>query len=306
LHVESSASEYNSSKINNISSTGYGAYFKGGGNTTTRYLLKVADYTAGQKLLLDGAGNMGLGTIPSDTHAAFDTLEFNTASITSQSTATAGNLVLGSNMNYSSAGGPEYKITAEATQITQVSGIITLGVAASGAANTGITFNTGLEVLNDGKARAKNGLLFGTDTASANALDDYEEGTWTMFFATTGTAFTTSGQTGTSSYYIKIGKQVTVWGTGWITTPSGSSGDFQLTGLPFACNQTGGAAATQDIRFGRVTLEADKVPFGIIYNTSSTLSMEYNTSAGNATAMPSSALHNATPYIDFTATYQTT
>ena len=32
------------------------------------------------------------------------------------------------------------------------------------------------------KFRANRGILFGTDTSAANALDDYEEGTWTPVF----------------------------------------------------------------------------------------------------------------------------
>ena len=193
----------------------------------------AADATA---ITIDSNNNVGIGTAPSATYSAFSTIEFTTASITSQNTATGGaspdgNLVLGSNMNYSSGGGPEYKVTGKATQITQIDGNITLGVATSGTANTNITYNTGLEVLNDGYARAKNGLLFGTDTAAANALNDYEEGTWTPSFsqAPAGTVSSLAGQ------YVKVGKLVTVYCQ--VDGSNLNMTDYvRLVGLPFSAS----------------------------------------------------------------------
>jgi hypothetical protein len=78
----------------------------------------------------------------------------------------------------------------------------------------------------------KNGLCFNSDTAAANALDDYEEGTWTMGIAFGGASVgvTTSANTGT---YTKIGRQVTVNGVLTLTNKGSSSGDAVITGLPF-------------------------------------------------------------------------
>ena len=199
-------------------------------------------------ITVDGT-KVGIGTTPSATYSAFDTIEFNTASIISQNTATGGaspdgNLVLGSNMNYSSGGGPEYKVTGKATQITQVDGNITLGVATSGTANTNITYNTGLEVLNDGYARAKNGLLFGTDTAAANALDDYEEGTWTPSWGSSGTNPTVS-YSAQIGKYTKVGNTVFAWGIISGNPTGAGTGSIFLNGLPFNPNATGEIAGGQ-------------------------------------------------------------
>ena len=56
------------------------------------------------------------------------------------------------------------------------------------------------------------GLKFGTDTAAANALDDYEEGTWTAVFQANGSNITASynGSQHKASY-IKVGKMVTIF-----------------------------------------------------------------------------------------------
>jgi len=81
--------------------------------------------------------------------------------------------------------------------------------------------------------RAGGGICFGTDTASANALDDYEEGTWTPVpsfdSGTTGMTY----QYAPSGIYTKIGRQVTVrFGFSW-TNKGTSTGAFKITGLPF-------------------------------------------------------------------------
>ena len=76
------------------------------------------------------------------------------------------------------------------------------------------------------------GLQFNGDTAAANALNDYEEGTWTPGIEGSTTAgsytFTANGT------YTKIGNKVTVWGRLLdITTVSAGSGVTVITGLPF-------------------------------------------------------------------------
>ena len=77
-----------------------------------------------------------------------------------------------------------------------------------------------------------NGLTFNGDTAAANALDDYEEGTWTPVVqggTTTGTG-TYSTQSGT---YRKIGSMVHITCRVEITNHTGT-GHINITGLPFS------------------------------------------------------------------------
>jgi len=89
---------------------------------------------------------------------------------------------------------------------------------------------------NDGNVRmtllAAGGMTFNGDTAAANALDDYEEGTWTpVIGGSSGTSGQTYGiQAGT---YTKVGNMCTA--SAYITLAAkGTVGNnLQLQGLPF-------------------------------------------------------------------------
>ncbi len=77
------------------------------------------------------------------------------------------------------------------------------------------------------------GLKFGSDTAAANALDDYEEGTWTPVIKSGNDTISYSGGSPTFRY-TKIGNMVYVNFTSGGTTTSGTTGgDFSIQGLPF-------------------------------------------------------------------------
>jgi hypothetical protein len=83
-------------------------------------------------------------------------------------------------------------------------------------------------------ASGSGGIQFNGDTAAANALDDYEEGTWTPEVANVGgtvTGRTYSAQTGT---YTKIGNIVTVTFKVTLSAKGTGSGNAGLGGLPFA------------------------------------------------------------------------
>ena len=80
---------------------------------------------------------------------------------------------------------------------------------------------------------ASGGLTFNGDTAAANALDDYEEGTFTptVFGKTAAGTYTLGTSVGT---YTKVGNKVTVIGTILaITESSAGSGAALIGNLPF-------------------------------------------------------------------------
>ena len=72
------------------------------------------------------------------------------------------------------------------------------------------------------------GLCFGTDTAAANALDDYEEGTWTPTCASA-SSVSYSNQYGR---YTKVGKFITIWWDLIWTSLSGGN-NARIGGLPY-------------------------------------------------------------------------
>ncbi len=81
------------------------------------------------------------------------------------------------------------------------------------------------------------GITFNGDTATANALDDYEEGTWT--------ASLSSGETCTNSQstYTRIGRLVIT--NCYITNFSnfdGNNAEFRINGLPFDAHNTQGGS----------------------------------------------------------------
>jgi hypothetical protein len=98
-----------------------------------------------------------------------------------------------------------------------------------------------------------NGVTFNGDTAAANALDDYEEGTWTMgvSFGGASVGVTTSSNTGT---YTKIGRQVTVNGVLVLTSKGSSTGAVLITGLPFTI-------ANSYLNYSTVTVRLENISF---------------------------------------------
>ena len=75
----------------------------------------------------------------------------------------------------------------------------------------------------DQRINAKGGIMFGSDTAAENTLDDYEEGTWQADHG--GNNMIGNG------YYVKVGSLVHFQGD-W-TSASGSSTSHTINGLPF-------------------------------------------------------------------------
>ena len=97
-----------------------------------------------------------------------------------------------------------------------------------------------------GQIRASTGILFGTDTAADNALDDYEEGTHvaTITPGTSGTV--TLFSTAQTLSYVKIGRFVNVGGYLQVNAVSSPVGYFDIS-LPFAVANLTQAANTHSV-----------------------------------------------------------
>jgi hypothetical protein len=120
---------------------------------------------------------------------------------------------------------------------------------ATGAA----TFSQGLSLSN--ATAPASGIEFPATQvagASANNLDDYEEGTWTLgvSFGGASTGITYSQNSG---LYTKIGRQVTVSGIVTLTNKGTSTGIARLTGLPFTIGNSIGNQSVPQIWLQNIT-----------------------------------------------------
>ena len=134
-----------------------------------------------------------------------------------------------------------------------------------------------------------NGLTFNGDTAAANALDDYEEGTWTMGVSfgggTTGITYATRGAT-----YTKIGRQVTVNGYMNLSSKGSSTGSASITGLPFTIGASLVYYSTANLWMENVTFANQFTGVGTVNTTN--ISLEEITVLGSVSLLTNSDFAN--------------
>ena len=100
-----------------------------------------------------------------------------------------------------------------------------------------------------GEIRASTGILFGSDTAAANTLDDYEEGTWTPAFYTY-SGVTTTSITNHLATYTKIGNICHIHANIDVTLSSLPGQTVTITGLPFTASNAGATGQRAIIAIG--------------------------------------------------------
>ena len=105
------------------------------------------------------------------------------------------------------------------------------------------------------------GLKFGSDTAAANALDDYEEGTWTPSLPNGGTVNSLYYAT-----YTKVGRLVTAY-VYMNFTATNNSNIFYISGLPYTALNNSGYYAGGSLSYGGTfNFSAFTDPL-VLYNT---------------------------------------
>ena len=141
---------------------------------------------------------------------------------------------------------PELEVGDISTKDVTATGDVTISdkIIHSGDTNTAIRFSAAdtVTVETAGSERMRvlsgGGITFNGDTATANALDDYEEGTWTPVVAAGWSSVSYAYQ---NANYQKVGNVVEAF---FFIQFSGTSAGahVQITGLPFtSVNETGGA-----------------------------------------------------------------
>ena len=145
-------------------------------------------------------------------------------------------------------------------QIVAAAGTASLPIySTTGDVNTGIYFpaadNIGFATGGTIRGRwTTDGLCFGSDTAAANALDDYEEGTWTPEIADASSGGNTGSASISNATYVKIGKLVTIQATlaNIVTTGMTSANVLFIRNLPFTSaspNNSIGPVFTDTVTF---------------------------------------------------------
>jgi len=134
-------------------------------------------------------------------------------------------------INFSAADGTDF-----ANRVANITAQVNGGVANNDTPGR-LVFATTSDGAGDVTTRLRideHGIKFGSDTAEANGLSDYEEGTWTPDVNGGGVSWSYQ-----SGVYTKIGRAVTI--TFWLQAAgaSSTSGDVSIVGLPFATNSVG-------------------------------------------------------------------
>ena len=142
---------------------------------------------------------------------------------------------------------PELEVGDISTKDVTATGDVTISdkIIHSGDTNTAIRFAAAdtVTVETAGSERMRvlsgGGITFNGDTATANALDDYEEGTWTPVVAAGGSSPSYAYQNGN---YQKVGNLVEAFFFIQFSSSTSTGAHVQITGLPFtSVNETGGA-----------------------------------------------------------------
>jgi len=159
----------------------------------------------------------------------------------------SGNITLSNNVASLTSAGAISGTNLSASGTLAVTGNTTMGGTAAITGNTTVSGT----LTSTGKITSTAGITFGSDTATANVLDDYEEGTFSPTLENQGNSNLSTTKTANNiGSYVKMGTTVQFQMVISINAVSGGdSSNLQVGNMPFtaksiATNGYGGATVT--------------------------------------------------------------
>lgn len=207
--------------------------------------------SSSERMRIDSSGNVGINVTSPVTSTTTALLQVGGGIlIPGNNLGLATNLYYQSGWKYSTNGSGGYINMARSSTVAVEIGIATnngsgSGASASPTAALSINTNGAIALTNAVTTATGIGITFpATQSASTNAntLDDYEEGTWTPAInfsgGTTGITYSALYNRG---WYTRVGNVVTCTMACEVTNKGSSTGNLEITGLPF--NSTQGDAS---------------------------------------------------------------
>ena len=236
------------------------AYSQGTGNlaNSIRFQNRSSANTVTDRAILNKDGNFGVGLTTGLTGRI--SASHNSGTIgyfeSTQAATNAANIV-----------GNSTDTNSSSNLILQVNGGTTAQSIVRCNGNNDTVFLNGASPTEKARFLAGGGLCFNGDTAAANALDDYEEGTWTpeMKFNNANSGLSHNQQEGR---YTKIGNMVHASFVIGINNKGSSSGNWEIRGLPFtSLNDTGDRINGMVTYYGGMTSVSTHIT---LYNSTNT------------------------------------